>query len=330
MDLAGYREYLEKREIPEALINSHISVVERFDGYIRQSDERGWDKPATARDFEMFSELLILDEQNTYDNYLALIRYAYFAKNDEVYLAVLKLLDGAEALDNLYQRLAESIGEDKRDWVFRGEQPLPLGASSEKKAQVMRQIMERFEQIVEQERCEEILGDGLRDLQDEWYRDAREKFLESDTLDAFIAWKGDDFIAQLEKIMLEDSFFFNQKINQEVIDFVDSHPEIRQGVREGNILYEAKIPYMAIEYLNTTDHQMKPYYYCHCPWARESLIGDNIPVSGTFCNCSAGYHKKYWEMVLDQPLKAEVLESVLQGDDWCLFSIHLPDDLEEI
>lgn len=325
MDLAGYREYLEKREIPEALINSHISVVERFDGYIRQSDERGWDKPATARDFEMFSELLILDEQNTYDNYLALIRYAYFAKNDEVYLAVLKLLDGAEALDNLYQRLAESIGEDKRDWVFRGERPLPLGASSEKKALVMRQIMERFEQIVEQERCKEILGSSLRDLPGEWYQKPRQKYLEIEDLDAFLEWKGDDFIEQLERIKAEEGLFFNQKIDQDVIDFVNTNPEIRQGVRVGNTLYETKIPYMAIEYLRTTDERMKRYYFCHCPWARESLIGKDTPVSATFCNCSAGYHKKYWEMVLDQSLQADVVESVLQGDPWCRFAIHLPD-----
>jgi hypothetical protein len=32
-------------------------------------------------------------------------------------------------------------------------------------------------------------------------------------------------------------------------------------------------------------------------------------------------------MAFDQPLKAEVVESVLKGDLWCKFAIHLPEEL---
>jgi hypothetical protein len=31
-----------------------------------------------------------------------------------------------------------------------------------------------------------------------------------------------------------------------------------------------------------------------------------------------------WEVIFDQKLEAEVLESVLQGDMRCRFAIHLP------
>jgi hypothetical protein len=48
------------------------------------------------------------------------------------------------------------------------------------------------------------------------------------------------------------------------------------------------------------------------------------PVSAQFCRCSAGFHKKPWEVIFDQKLEAEVLESVLQGDMRCRFAIHLP------
>jgi hypothetical protein len=70
---------------------------------------------------------------------------------------------------------------------------------------------------------------------------------------------------------------------------------------------------MAREYLAETDERMKRYYYCHCPWVRESLRAGDVRVSPTFCHCSAGFTKKYWEVVLDQPLEAEIVESVLQG-----------------
>jgi predicted hydrocarbon binding protein len=44
-----------------------------------------------------------------------------------------------------------------------------------------------------------------------------------------------------------------------------------------------------------------------------------------FCQCSAGFHKKPYEIIFGQPVKAEVLESVLKGDDICRFAIYLPD-----
>jgi hypothetical protein len=111
-----------------------------------------------------------------------------------------------------------------------------------------------------------------------------------------------------------------------VIDFVERTPEIRQGVREGNVLYEVKIPYMTVEYLAETDERLKRYYYCHCPWVRESLNEGDVSVSPTFCLCSAGFHKKSWEVIFEQPLRAEIVETVLKGDPWCKIAIHLPEE----
>ena len=44
-----------------------------------------------------------------------------------------------------------------------------------------------------------------------------------------------------------------------------------------------------------------------------------------FCNCSAAYHKKPYDVIFGKPLKAQVLETVLQGDMWCKFAIYLPE-----
>jgi hypothetical protein len=169
-----------------------------------------------------------------------------------------------------------------------------------------------------------VLSGGLRTLQDEWYLADREKYHESGNIDAYLQRKGDDFVAQLEKTRDEGGLFFTQEISDEVIDFVQAHPEIRQGVREGLILYEAKIPYMTREYLAETDERLKRYYYCHCPWVREGLKAGDVEISATFCLCSAGFHKKSWEVIFGQTLEAEVVETVLQGDPWCKFAIHLP------
>jgi hypothetical protein len=107
---------------------------------------------------------------------------------------------------------------------------------------------------------------------------------------------------------------------------VKRHPEIHKGVRQGSIVYEAKIPYMTVDYLAESDKQRKRYHYCHCPWVRESLKAGDVSVSPTFCQCSAGFHKKSWEVIFEQPLQAEVVETVLKGDPWCKIAIHLPEE----
>ena len=63
-------------------------------------------------------------------------------------------------------------------------------------------------------------------------------------------------------------------------------------------------------------------YYCHCPRIREMLrTGETL--SAAYCYCGAGFYKKIWEEILQQPVKVEVLESLLKGDSVCKFAIHL-------
>jgi hypothetical protein len=326
MDREGFRQMLQGRQIPEDVIEQHIALAESFEVWLAK---RGIEESPTGDDARAFSDLLVREGRNSYENYLALARYGRFVKNDPVYVAVVELLDGSEALERLYEKLGRSVGEQTRDEVFAGIDLPPLGTPSAEKPPITQAVMERLERLVDPETCRAILSGSLRDLQDEWYLDERAKYAESVTIDAYLERKGQEFIAQLEQIRDTGGLFFTQPITDEVIDFVQRTPEIRQGVRQGNVLYEVKIPYMAREYLACraeTDERLKRYYYCHCPWVRESLKAGDVAVSPTFCLCSAGFHKKPYEVIFDQPLQAEIVESVLQGDPWCKIAIHLPEE----
>jgi len=317
MDQEGFRQFLQENELAKDVIEQHVTIAEEFESFAGE--------PPRGDDVRAFSLRLIEEERNDYDNYLTLARYGRFTMNDSVYIAVIELVDGSEAAQGLYDKLGQAVGEQTRDEVFDGIEIPPLGTPSAQKPTFTQAVMERLERLVDPETCHEILSGSLRDLQDEWYLDAREKYRESGSIDAYLERKGQEFIAQLEQIRDEGGLFFTQEIDDEVIDFVRSHPEIAQGVREGTIIYEVKIPYMTKEYLAEADEGLKRYYYCHCPWVRESLKEDDISVSPTFCNCSAGFHKKSWEVIFEQPLKAKIVETVLNGDPWCKIAIHLPD-----
>ena len=324
MNKKGFRAYLLDKKLPEEHLEPFIALVERFEGFLNKAESPGAVESATADEVNAFSAALIAEGDNTRDNYIALLRYAAFAKNRPFFVAVMEYLDGQEALANLHEKVGEALGEARRDEIFEGVDLPPLGTPNTEKPRLTQAVVGRLEKA-DPEVCKAILSSGLRDLQDAWYADAKAAFDETGNVDAFLKRRRDEFLAELEKHKEEGTWWYVQVITDEVIDYVRRHPEVSTGIREGNIVYEAKIPYMAKEYLAETDERMKRYYYCHCPWVRESIRTGEVEVSPTFCNCSSAFHKKKWEVVFGQPLQADVVETVLRGDPWCKFAIHLPE-----
>ena len=265
------RKYLLTRNANEAQIEQSFKVVEKLETFQGQPGAPG--KSITAEHFTAFSEMMILQGENSFENYLALARYGRFTQNMDLFLPALDLLDGYEAFDNLYKKVSAEVSSDKRDEIFQGIEIPIIGTPNEKKTAAMHKALQNLEAAIGREPCEKILATGLHDLPDEGYLDGKDKYLECGNIDEYLKRKGDDFIAELKQIKETHGLFFNQEITDEVIAFVERMLEIRQGVRVGNILYEAKIPYRAKEYLAETDPERKRYYcyYCHCPWARSSL-----------------------------------------------------------
>jgi hypothetical protein len=324
MDKEGFRAYLRERKLPEKRLDPFVALVERFEAFVNETGRSGSLESVTADEVDSFSATLIAEGENTWDNYVALLRYAVFAKNRSSFVAVMEYLDGHEALGNLYRKIAEALGDARRDEFFEGVDLPPLGTPNTEKPRLTQAVIGRLEKA-NPEACKAILASGLRDLPDAGYENAKATFEEAGSVDAFLEKRREDFLAELERHKEEGTWWFVQVITDEVIDYVRRHPEVSTGIRVGNIVYEAKIPYMTREYLVETDERMKRYYYCHCPWVRESIRTGDVEVSPTFCHCSSAFHKKKWEVIFGRPLRADVVETILRGDPWCKFAIHLPE-----
>ena len=319
MDRQGFRAMLEERGVPAEKLDSALALAERFEQFAEQA--------AGKLDAEIswgFCKILIREGQNTYDNLVTLARYGRFTKNDEIYVAILELLDGEEAQRNLYAKVGQLFGEAFRDEVFAGIGVAPLGIPTPDKPRYMQPIIERLERSLGAELCRALLADSLRDLPDEYYFKNRERYRVSKDVDEYLALEKRGFIAQLEACQREGRLFFAQEVTDEVLEYIRGEPEMGGGVRVGEVVYETKISFLTKQYLAGSDATLKRYYYCHCPWAREA-IRSGEKVAPIFCNCSAGFHKKPWEVIFGQRLEAEVLESVLQGDMRCRFAIRLPE-----
>jgi hypothetical protein len=328
MDKEGFRKYLTNREqpVPEEQIITNTEMVERFEEYLKQYGKTL--ETAGADEFEKFSAILIEEGGNTYLDYAAISRYAYFMKNMDLYLSVLGIFDGGEVMDVLRERLGEHAGEEIRDKILPEKDLPPLGMPNREKILVTREIVKRMQKTLNPEICKKILADVAHGLPRDFRKGEREKFLEAGSIDEYLKRKRASAIAELEKHRDDGSLFYNQYISAEVIDYVKSRPDVLSGERRGNTIYHTKIPYMVQEYLNEKDERMKRYYACHCAWARESILDEEVDVSSDFCHCSGGFTKQPWEAALDQPLEYNMVKSVLKGDDECSFVIFLPEGTE--
>ncbi len=326
----AFRDYLIGRGFEKDVVESQIDAVQKIENQLKNQTP-GWlleDLNHTAG--QELVDGMIDRGENTMENLLALVRYAKVIDNRELFVTIFQMLDGYEVMDNLYQKLGDVVGEDLRDCIFEDLPLPPLGLSKHEKSQYTSQIMSRMEEVFGTSTTRDLLKDSLRDLPDEYYPEEKHDFYEvcEGDMDRYLVYRGEKFVDLLRGYQERDELFFGQEITDDVIGFVEGNPEVGGGVREGNLIYETKIPYNAKAYLAETDPEKKRYHYCHCPWAKESIRKGTLTVSPTFCQCSAGFTKRPFEVIFGQSLHVDVIESVLQGDDVCRFAIHLPAPVE--
>jgi hypothetical protein len=319
----GFKKFLGN-EKSEKTINHSITVVKEVEAFLKDKSHVEDFAKAQISDFREVLEYFFENRKNTWENFLALLRYSRFVGNQEFEVAILELLDGNDVLKTLSNRVKKSFGDKKHKEIFEGIDFPPLGTFSSDKPKITKKLMERLEAFLGEEGCRQVLLSGPHADPKKEYLPERKAFLKSKGIDDFLRKRHKEYIRELKSHVKNHTLYFTQEIDEEVLNYVRSTPTCQNGVRKGNIIYVTKIPYMAKRYLNEKDERMKRYYYCHCPWVREA-IKTGMNVSPNFCYCSAGFEKRLWDVIFGQSVKADVIETVLRGDLMCRFAIQIPD-----
>jgi hypothetical protein len=326
MDRDGFRKYLIERRVADEKIPGALDTVQRFESFLKGKDLSS----ATSDDARDYIDVMMLEDSNTYENFVTLLRYGYFIGNNDLYVSFLEPIDGSNVLEVLHEKLGERVGKGLRDKVFENIELPPMGTRPTDKPRITQHLMEKLEMIVDPKTCKKSLVDVAHGLSREYYDEGqREEFLAARNLDEYLEQRRNAFIAQLEKHRDEKTPFFNQEITDEVVQWIRDNPGIGTERREGEYLIHTKIPFLAKDYLAETDGRMRRYYACHCGWAREAIRTGKDEVSSTFCYCSAGFTVRPWEIAFDRPLEVEMLESALKGNTRCTFRIPIPREVLE-
>jgi len=319
--LAGY-QYTEKQ------ISDCLSGVEILEAFLDETEGGKTLQTAGAGDVTAFSAHLLAQHLNDRGRFVGLYHYADMIKNYGLQVGVLELIDGFEILGNLHQQIGMELGAEEQARIFDGVDLPPLGSQPIDWVHANAVVFPRLQDATDPNTVKKILGSGLRNLPDKYYLPMKERYEGFADIDAFLEDLGTRHLENLKKHRDERMPYFNQFIDDRVLDFIRATPEIGRGVRQGSTIIEIKIPHQSIEYLTATDRAAKQYHVCHCPVVKDSIIRDDLTISPAFCDFCPSFNAKPWEVIFGQKLEYDVLESALRGDNWCKFAIQLPQDFE--
>lgn len=156
----------------------------------------------------------------------------------------------------------------------------------------------------------------------------RERFLELGSIDGWLADYHRRQVETLARHAESGELWFEQRITPAVVDFVASRQEVLAGVRRGDKILVTKIPYDPEAWLSERDPVRRRRLACHCPLAASSITGAGAEVPALWCSCSAGFAKFRFDVVFGEETEAEVLASVLAGEELCRFAVKIPESLQ--
>lgn len=319
-----FRDLLAGYQYTEEQIADCLSGVEMLDTFLAAAGAGKTLQTADESDVPAYAASLMARDLNSRGRFVGLYHYAGMIKNHALQVGVLELIDGFEILGNLHTQVGEQLGSEAQARIFDGVDLPALGTLPMDWVHINAIVFPRLQAEADPQTVKKILGSGLRNLPDQSYLPIKERYEGFGDIDAFLEDRGVRHLDNLKKHRDEATPYFNQFIDDRVIDFVRATPEIGRGIRRDNTIVEIKIPHQSMEYLAATDRAAKQYHVCHCPVVKESMMRDDLSISPAFCDFCPSFNAKPWEVIFGQKLEYDVLESALRGDLWCKFAIQLP------
>jgi len=327
MNLDEFQKHLVSTKQPEDRIAKMIAGLKDLQEFLKKENV-SLDTIPNGTLVTYTERLVSTNSDSVMDVLIGLYNYSHFIKKPEYVEEIIDLIESHTAMATLYTRVAEVHGEEIRDEIFKDVTIPPVGVHPEKKPETTKIVIRRLEEKIGEEKTKDLLRPCLHSRPMEPMLKDKETYLEMNDLDAFLKQKHQDIVAQAEKNRDDGTYWFAQYVDDEVVDFVRKTQTMGAGVREGNTIIVTKIPYQIKKYLHAENDQMKKFYACYCPWVRGAIKkGEENEISKNFCYCSGGFFKMYWDVIFDQPVTVELLESPLTGHTICKFAVQIPDKI---
>jgi len=218
--------------------------------------------------------------------------------------------------DKLSRALEASVGEGAAWEITAGGEALSDESTPRQRLIWTCQMIDKMEGAADLETRQGILAECHCQYPVEELGDVKAAYRESGQVDT-----------ALEMLQAKFETFLREGLGleEELVGEVVSRGWGLAGVRQGQRVIATKIPKSGYlrDYFKESDPLQKRRLYCHCPRVRD-MVGEDPALPTEYCYCGAGYYQDIWEEILGQPVKVEVLQSVMGGDEVCQVAVHLP------
>jgi len=310
--------YFQEKKLPKEDYEQAVAIIEEFDATSNQSID-DFDIQMLDNAIEKF----FLENRTNVDFFIALMRYMRLVKRHDLFIRLTQYTGGLDVIESIIARLEKLKGPQMLEKVLKRITLPKLGTKPEDIIFFTEAFMNTLHDLFNPTDIKEILTGNNHQIPISSFEADMIDYEAAESLEEFLKMKHQRTLQVLQKHANENRVWFEQLITQEVVDYIANNQELLSAKLDNEILYLKKIPYNIDEYLKATDPLQKRYLSCHCPFAREAILNQKADISPLWCYCSAGFEKLPFEAVLKQPLKIRVLQSVLNGDDFCRFAISL-------
>jgi hypothetical protein len=317
-----FRKHLQKRGLSAEDVKSAVTAVKDFEAYLET--KKTSIESAGLNVLKDYISLLNKKNRNSEDRLIALARYYRFARKNDHFVYLVGLFGARNVLPDIGKRLAMIAGKKVRCKVFKDFELPPLGAPQEEFPKLTKMIVDGLETELPNKTCKEVLTWNYHNVPIEAFKEKKERFEKTKSIDEFLKEEHRRFIEELTDYMERKEIWYEQEITPEVLELVKDNQEIQNGVRHGDKIYVSKIPFAPKQYLTEKDPVMKRFYACHCQLVRTAIRDGKPKIPPVFCYCSGGFEKLPYDVIFGEPAQIELLESVLKGDMRCRFAIKIP------
>lgn len=274
-------------------------------------------------ELDLVIRYLVFTNQNTIPSFVALMRYYKAIGHHDLFIHLTKYTGALGVVESILKKLERVVGKERSDALIERVDIPVLGTDLHDITVFTKDFIELLEQNLSESEMRRVLADNHHQIPKEAFMQEKIYYEAAPTLEAYLKDLHDRKVKELTKFMEEKRVWFEQEITQDVVDYVQSNQEVMSAVLKENALYITKIPYDTKKFLESDNEDDQAYYLCHCPFAREALKHKEFKISANWCYCSGGFTKFPFDVIFEQDLKIEMLESALRKDGSCRFKIDL-------
>lgn len=297
------------------------SLIIELDGITEQGVD-----DAAIKDIDQLIAKHLKEKTISKEMFYGLMRYFYMINRTDLYIRLTQYTGGIGVIEAILDRLKNVNGLSAYKRVEAQFQLPPLGTSPMLLPIYINQLMDILKKELKTEALlSQVLSGNNHGIPDEAFLAEKAAYEASESLTDYLKGYHERQIKTLREYAKTGKPWFEQKITDEVVDYVASNSEIQGGVFKDGYIYETKIPYDIISWLHAETAIDKRYFACHCPFARESIKDHDVNLDPLWCHCSGGFAKKRYEVIFGRPLTAVPLENALKGDSYCRFAIDVRD-----